>query len=342
MFTVLKPGQLTSVQDLGRTGYRAFGMPVAGVMDRYAYNISNILVGNKTGAAVLEMTLVGGLFKFHSEAYLAVCGADMRGRLNGKEIRNWSAFHVPANSELSFEYASCGCRGYLAFYGGISVPVVLGSRSTYARAKIGGYEGRSLKAGDILETGSIDAVPRGNKYLSQLSIPVYNNEVRLRVIPGPQDDMFTETGLTTFFSSGYTVSSRNDRMGYHFEGPRVQHKEGADIISDSLCQGAIQIPGNGMPIIMMADCQTTGGYAKLGTVIGPDLSKLAQAKRGDKINFELCSDAEAVAVLLAERKCYEKAFVGSCYNINNLKFKFDPAPGFPSLRRSSVNLPATL
>jgi len=313
MFTLLKPGQLTSVQDLGRSGYRAFGMPMAGVMDRYAYNMSNILACNEPGAAVLEMTLVGGVLNFHSEAYLAVCGADMQARLNGKEIRNWSAFQVPANCELSFGYASRGCRTYLAVYGGISVPVVLGSRSTYSRASVGGYEGRLLKAGDILETGSYDVIPRGNKYLSNSSIPVYGSEVRLRVIPGPQDDMFSEEGLTTFFSSSYTISSRNDRMGYYLEGPLVQHKNGADIISDSLCPGSIQIPGNGMPIIMMADCQTTGGYAKLGTVIGPDLAKLAQAKQGDKVSFEQCSDAEAVAALLAERKCYEMAAVGSRY-----------------------------
>lgn len=314
MITVIRPGQLTSVQDPGRIGYRAFGMPVAGVMDRYAYTMSNILAGNDPGAAALEMTLVGGTFKFQSEAYLAVCGADMQGKLNGLDIRNWSAFPVPAGSELSFAAASRGCRSYLAFYGGIAVPAVLGSRSTYARAAIGGYEGRALKAGDILETGGTGSPPHGNRCLSPSCIPSYGNEVRLRILPGPQDDMFSEAGLTTFFSSRYTVSSKNDRMGYHLDGPPVQHKKSADIISDALCPGAIQIPGNGMPIIMMADCQTTGGYAKLGTVIGADLSKLAQARRGDTITFESCSDAEAVAALLLERTYYEIAAVGSSYN----------------------------
>lgn len=319
MFSVRKPGQLTTVQDLGRAGYRAFGMPVAGAMDRYAYTMSNILAGNETGTAVLEMTMVGGVFTFHSEAYLAVCGADMQGRLNGREIRNWSAFPVPPDSELSFGCASQGCRSYLAIFGGISAPLVLGSRSTYARAAIGGHDGRALKAGDVLETGSCGALPRGSKFLSPPTIPVYTSELNLRVIPGPQDDMFSESGLTTFFSSSYTVSARNDRMGYHLEGPRVQHKNGADIISDSLCQGAIQIPGSGLPIIMMADCQTTGGYAKIGTVIGPDLAKMAQAKLGDTINFAVCSDVEAVAALRAELQCYAKTSVGSRYGSCILK-----------------------
>jgi len=308
--TVIKPGMLTTIQDRGRFGYRAYGMPVSGVMDRYAATMANILAGNGPGAAVLEMTLLGGTFRFPNEAYLAVCGADMQGTLNNRKIRNWSAFYVPANSELAFDYALDGCRTYLAFHGGIAVPQVLGSRSTYTRAAIGGLEGRALQAADVIEIGKTDALPYVVRELSYHHLPRYTPEIRLRVIPGPQDDLFTAQGMQTLFSSSFTVSPRNDRMGILLEGATIQHVSGPDIISDALCAGAIQVPGDGQPIIMMADCQTTGGYAKIGFVISPDLSKLAQAKAGDSVTFVECSDAEAVTALAAEKLSYEKAALG--------------------------------
>jgi biotin-dependent carboxylase-like uncharacterized protein len=298
---------LTTVQDQGRIGYRAFGMPISGVMDRFAATMANILAGNSSDAAVLEMTLLGGTFRFPNEAYLAVCGADMLGSLNGNKIRNWSAFYVPANSELAFDYATSGCRTYIAFYGGIAVPQVLGSRSTYTRAAIGGLEGRALQADDVIEIGKADAMPFAVRELSYHYLPKYTNEIRVRVIPGPQDDLFTTEGMQSLFSSSYTVSSRNDRMGILLEGPTIEHVSGPDIISDALCAGAIQVPGDGHPIIMMADCQTTGGYAKIGFVITADLPRLAQAKAGDTVTFAECTDAEAVAALAAENQSYVKA-----------------------------------
>ncbi|MBU5612861.1 5-oxoprolinase subunit C family protein [Geomonas azotofigens] len=310
MCTVIKPGMLTTVQDRGRTGYRAFGMPVSGVMDRYAASMANILAGNDPGAAVLEMTMLGGTFRFPNETYLAVCGADMQGTLNGKKIKNWSAFYVPANSELCFGYAVNGCRSYLAFYGGIAVPEVLGSRSTYTRAGIGGFDGRALQADDVIEIAKADRMPFAPRELSYHHLPKYGSEVRLRVIPGPQEGLFTPEGLRSLFSQSFTVSPRNDRMGVLLEGPTIEHAAGPDIISDALSAGAIQVPGDGHPIIMMADCQTTGGYAKIGFVIGPDLSKLAQAKAGDSVTFVECGDQEAVAALAAENLSYEKAALG--------------------------------
>jgi biotin-dependent carboxylase-like uncharacterized protein len=301
---------LTTIQDQGRIGYRAFGMPASGVMDRYAATMANILAGNAPDAAVLEMTMLGGGFRFPNEAYLAVCGADMQGTLNGRKIKNWSAFYVPANSELVFDYAINGCRTYLAFYGGIAVPQVLGSRSTYTRAAIGGLEGRALQSDDVIEIDKADAMPFALRELSYHHLPKYTNEIRVRVILGPQDDLFTAEGRQNLFSESFTVSSRNDRMGILLEGPTIQHVTGPDIISDALCAGAIQVPGDGHPIIMMADCQTTGGYAKIGFVISPDLSKLAQAKAGDTVTFVECSDKEAVAALAAEQLSYEKAAIG--------------------------------
>jgi biotin-dependent carboxylase-like uncharacterized protein len=307
---------MSTIQDKGRTGYRAFGMPISGVMDRYAFTMANILAGNERDAAVVEMTMCGGRFQFPNEAYVAVCGADMQGTLNGKKIKNWSGFYIPANSELAFGYAVGGCRAYLAFCGGIAVPQAMGSRSTYLRAELGGLEGHALQSEDVLEIARVEELPWKLNELAQSLVPRYTNDLRLRVIMGPQDDLFTEDGIATFLSRAYAVSTRNDRMAYLLEGATIAHKTGADIVSDALCPGAVQIPGSGTPIVMMADCQTTGGYAKIATVIGPDLAKLAQAKAGDKVSFVSCSDAEAVAALIAEKKSYEKAASVSLSKIN--------------------------
>jgi biotin-dependent carboxylase-like uncharacterized protein len=281
-------------------------MPVSGVMDRYAFTMANILAGNGHNAAVLEMTMRGGRFSFHHDAHVAICGADMEAKLNGAKVKNWSGFYVPANSELAFDYAVTGCRTYLAFSGGIAVPEVMGSRSTYLRAELGGHDGRALKVGDKLEISRVEPMLAAPNELPDKYVPTYESNLRLRVMLGPQNDYFTDDGVLTFLSSAYTVSVRNDRMGYLLEGAAIAHKSGPDIVSDALCPGAIQVPGNGMPIIMAADCQTTGGYAKIATVIGPDLSKLAQAKTGDRISFAACDDQEAVAALRAERRSYEQ------------------------------------
>ena len=302
MITIINPGLLTTVQDGGRWGYQRFGMPVAGVMDRFAYNTANLLAGNSPDAAVLEMTMLGGTFRFESPAYMTLCGADMQAELNGEAVRNWSSFFVPAGSELSLGYAVSGCRAYLAVHGGFDVQQVLGSRSTYVRGGIGGHCGRALKAGDILSAGNAGSLPSANKYLPAEMVPQYNEEIILRVLLGPQDDLFTNEGIETMFSSSYDITDEADRMGYRLEGPAIKHCGKADIVSDALCQGAIQVPGHGRPIIMMADRQTTGGYAKIGTVIGPDLVKLAQAKPGDSIRFVRCSDSEASAALVKESK----------------------------------------
>ncbi len=305
MFTVLSPGLLSTVQDQGRTGYRAFGMPLSGAMDRYAFAMANILAGNGPDAAVLEMTMLGGSFKFLRPAVVAVCGANMQGMLNAQKIRNWSGFRVAAGDELAFGYAVNGCRSYLAFHGGIAVPKIMGSRSTCLRAQVGGHQGRALEAGDLLELAQAGALPLQPTELPPVLVPEYSSHVRLRVMPGPQDDLFTSEGMRSFLHGEYTVSARNDRMGYRLQGPSIAHSNRADIISDALCPGAVQVPGSGMPMVMGVDCPTTGGYAKIATVISADLSKLAQMKAGDKISFVRCDEDEAVAALIAERQCYE-------------------------------------
>lgn len=301
MITVIKPGLLTTVQDRGRTGYRAFGMPVAGAMDRRSFELANLLAGNAPDLAAIEMTMAGPTVRFERTAYVAICGADMRATLDGQPVANGSGFRVSAGSVLAAGFAAAGCRAYLAVHGGIDVPLVLGSRSTYTRAGVGGHQGRALRAGDVLAIGPAGDEPEP-RALPLEALPRPGREIVVRVMLGPQDDRFLEEGIATFLGSRYAVSNRNDRMGYQLDGPAILHRGGADITSDALCMGAIQVPGRGTPIVMMADAQTTGGYAKIATVIGADLPVMAQARTGDEVSFRAVSDAEAVAAWRAAQR----------------------------------------
>ena len=307
MITVLQPGALSTVQDEGRADYMAFGLPRAGVMDRVAAHLANLLCGNPLGAAVIEMTLMGGSFRFEKNCRIALCGADMAPRLNGDPMESWAARDVVTGDVLETGYASRGCRAYLAVGGGIDVTPVMGSRSTYTRANLGGHDGRSLRAGDCLPVGEASPFSAAPVRLPAALIPDYPDPITLRVILGPQDDLFSPEGIATLLSAQYRVSEEADRMGYRLEGPEIRHKDKADIVSDALGAGAIQVPGSGQPIVMMADCGTTGGYAKIAAVIGADLWKLAQAKPQDSVRFVRCTDAEAVAALAAEREIYREA-----------------------------------
>jgi len=301
MIRVVKPGLLTTVQDRGRTGYRAFGMPVAGAMDARSLACANLLARNAPDLAALELTLAGPTLQFERAAFAGVCGAEMKATLDGNPVANGTGFPVAAGSVLAFGFAAAGCRAYLAVHGGIDVPVVLGSRSTYTRASVGGHQGRALRAGDLLAIGraTVEPVPCA---LPPERVPRFGHDLAIRVMLGPQDDRFLEEGIRTFLGSPYTVSNRNDRMGYQLEGPPIRHRDQADIVSDALCAGAIQVPGRGIPIVMMADCQTTGGYAKIATVITTDLPLMAQARVGDTVTFRAAQEEEAVAAAREERQ----------------------------------------
>ena len=307
MITVLQPGALSTVQDEGRADYMAFGLPRAGVMDRVAAHLANLLCGNPLGAAVIEMTLLGGAFRFECNCRIALCGADMEPRLNGAGIEVWAARDVMAGDVLETGYAKRGCRAYLAVSGGFDVAPVMGSRSTYTRANLGGHEGRALRPGDCLPVGEASPFLAAPLRLPDSLIPDYADPITLRVLLGPQDDLFAPEAISTLLNNEYRVSEEADRMGYRLEGPPIRHKDKADIVSDALGAGAIQVPGNGQPIVMMSDCGTTGGYAKIAAVIGADLWKLAQAKPKDTVRFVRCTDAAAVAALAAERELYRKA-----------------------------------
>jgi len=306
MIEVIKPGLLTTIQDGGRWGYQAYGVPVSGAMDLFAYKVANMLVGNHISEAVLEMTIQGGQYRFHQENYIALCGADMKAKLNKLPCANWSCIKVNPGDELKLGYAAQGSRGYLAVRGGINEPLVLGSRSTYLRSRLGGKEGRVLKAGDRLFAGHSTVQEVNELKLPDEVVPVYAREYKVSFIPGPQDDYFTLEGVKTLTSGEYKISANSDRMGYRLEGPHIEHRQKADIISDALCFGSIQVPADGQPIIMMADHQTTGGYAKIGTVIQADLMKIAQCKPGDVLTFEEVSETEAVARLKEQGEIYQK------------------------------------
>lgn len=306
MIKVIKPGLMTTVQDNGRWGYQAFGMPVAGAMDGAAFKVANMLLGNDENQAALEFTMMGGEYEFTKDCFVAITGADMGATLDGKPVANWSAFPVTAGSTLNFAFASSGCRAYLAVSGGLDIPIVLGSRSTHTRSKVGGLEGRALKAGDILKILPTDLSKCKAQILSADLIPEIPSVIKLRIILGPQNEDFTPLGIETLFSAEYKITNEADRMGYRLEGSIVEHATKPDIVSDALCQGAVQIPGHGMPIIMMADRQTTGGYTKIGTVISPDLRLLAQAKPGDMVSFVEVDDTAGVEALQTTKNYYEK------------------------------------
>lgn len=290
----VKPGVLSTVQDLGRGAYQEFGMPVAGAVDEYSLQVANILVGNSPSEAALELTLAGPVLNVLEGGLMAITGADMDPRLNGKPLPMWETVQVAAGDLITFAWAKSGCRAYLALAGGIEVPAVLGSKSTYIRGGIGGIEGRALISGDHIRSGEPrDPAGHFSRQVPSDYIPHYDTSWEVRVVLGPQDDYFTQKGIHTFLNNEYRVTGESDRMGCRLEGPRIEHLSGADIISDGIPPGAVQVPGHGRPIIMLADRQTTGGYAKIATVISADLWKIAQAKPGDRVRFRALTVEEA-------------------------------------------------
>lgn len=292
---VISPGPLSTIQDEGRFGFMNTGFSPGGAMDSYSLKIANILVGNAPGDGAVEMTMMGATFKFSCKSVIALTGADMEPSLNGKEIEMYKGIEVSEGDILTLKMAKCGMRTYMAVAGGFDLPRIMGSMSTNLKCALGGYEGRKLKAGDRLPLrASVDIFHIGHRKTRPENN--YENEISVRVVLGPQEDYFTENGIKTFLSSSYTVSDKSDRMGVRLDGEKIENINGVDIISDGIQTGSVQIPASGTPIIMMADRQTTGGYAKIATVISSDLNKIAQAKAGTRINFEAVSLKEAVAL----------------------------------------------
>lgn len=283
---VHKAGLLTTVQDRGRYGYQRFGMPVSGAMDVFSLELANLLVGNDPGNACLEATISGPDLEFTGATMVAITGADMNPHLNGQGIPMNTVVDVRPRDTLGFRGLRSGCRAYIAFAGGIAVPLVMGSRSTYLRAGIGGFQGRALNKGDELPLGEARR-PSVIKVIPEGLIPEYKHEQTIRVIPGPEAHNFEVSGLRSFLSTEYTVTARSDRMGYRLSGEPIKHKEGmTNIISAGISVGTVQVPGDGQPIILMADRQTSGGYARIANIITVDLTHLAQIRPGGIICFK--------------------------------------------------------
>jgi len=284
VFNVLKPGFLTTIQDLGRYGFLKYGVPISGAMDSFSLTAANLLVGNSPNDAGLEITLIGPELQALSSIQFAMTGGVTSPKINGKDVPMWQTLRIREDEILSFGKMESGCRAYLAVKGGINVPLVLGSRSTYFRGRLGGIDGRQLKTGDIIEV--FEAQPLKFEYrMPEEFVPHFTNHFKAHVVLGPQVDMFTEEAVATFLHSPYKVTLEADRMGYRLEGSIIEHRGKADIVSDALLPGAIQVPQSGKPILIMRDAQTTGGYPKIAVVISPDLSMLGQAKPNDIMEF---------------------------------------------------------
>jgi antagonist of KipI len=295
---VLDGGLLTTVQDLGRTGYERYGVPVAGAMDLFALRAANWLVGNPLDAAALEITLVGPRLRATEQCLIAVAGADLGLRVNGWDMPPWMAVFVRQGGTIEFTGQKSGCRAVLAVAGSIDVAPVMGSRSTYLSGGFGGLEGRALRRGDLVPVGPVGfhLPERAGRTFPRRLVPDYGDTPTLRVVLGPQDDYFTDEGIAAFLSREYAVSPTSDRMGCRLQGPRIAHKDATGIISDGIPLGAVQVPPDSQPIVMLADRQTTGGYPKIATVTSADIPLLAQCVPGQsRVRFEAVSVEDAQA-----------------------------------------------
>ena len=297
----MRPGLLTTVQDRGRWGWQADGVPVAGPMDGYSHRLANRLVGNSDAAAALEITLSGPELRVEGDLLCAVAGADFGVMADGASVGPTRAFRVPSGGSIRFRERRTGARATLAVRGGIDVPPVFDSRATGVAAGVGPFGGRALKAGDRLPVGEPPAAGPNGSSLYPLTMP--RGGARLRVLPGPHDALFPPEAVRMFFASRFVIAATSNRMGYTLEGPSLPRGRASEILSDATPFGSVQVPASGYPILLMADRQTTGGYPKIATVISADLPLAAQLAPGDWIEFAACTRGEAIEALrLQERR----------------------------------------
>lgn len=299
---ILKGGMLTTVQDLGRTGYQSQGFSVAGVMDVRSFKIANLLLDNPENEAVLEFTLIGPTLEFTSATIIAITGGDFTPTINGEPAPMYTAIYMNKGDVLKFGSARTGSRGYIAFSSYLDIPVVMGSRCTNMKSRIGGFKGRKLQAGDYI---GFRIKRRYLPFFLSRKLEPDNfdqDQTKVRVVMGPQDSRFSKQGIETFLTSEYTVTSDFDRMGCRLEGAFIAPKESSDIISDGIAFGSVQVPSHGKPIILLADRQTTGGYAKIATVASVDIPKVVQRKTDHRIHFEAITVQEAQNLYMEEQK----------------------------------------
>jgi len=310
---VIRAGLFDTVQDLGRIGYMELGMPTAGAMDRVALTLANALAGNPAGTAGLEISLMGPDLLVEAESVRIA----LVGPLSPSLIEETGAPAKPLDSNRSHllkrgqtlraGMVEGSSTAYLAVAGGLDLPFFMGSLSTYARAGIGGFDGRKLAAGDVLPL-KCAAAPAGEE--RKLGGAFDYGSGTIRVVWGPQDDYFSAKGRKTLIESEYRVSREADRMGIRFEGPTIEHSKGADIISDGIGPGAIQVPGAGLPIVLLADRQTVGGYSKIATVASVDLPRLGRLPSGRTVRFTAITVDEAEALRREQQTRLANAIAG--------------------------------
>jgi len=284
--TVLKPGLLTTIQDLGRPSYQVKGIGISGALDTFSHRVANWLVGNCDNAATIEVTLLGPKLFFLCPAVIAICGADLSPCINGKPIENGRPIQILSGDTLSFSGVIHGCRSYIAVHGGIQVPLVFGSRSTDIRSKIGGINGRQLKSGDTLTIKPSHLSRKMKRKVSPSLFSHVHANRKIKFTRGKQFDYFSRSSQLLFSSSLYQVHSHSNRMGTRLSGPKLTFAVEKDLTTEGVSHGSVQVPPNGQPIILTAERQTTGGYPKIAQISAVDLSYLAQRKPGDSISFE--------------------------------------------------------
>jgi antagonist of KipI len=313
---ILRAGFLTTVQDLGRIGFREFGVSVGGALDQHALRVANLLVGNDESDAGLEVTLGGLRIHFDDERTIAWCGGEFDFRVGSTSVPAGHAAVVRVGDEMIFNPPKTGCRSWLAISGGVDVPIVLESRSTDLRANFGGLDGRALRDGDQLPLGKNRRAPafatlrRGTQTAATEKVSSWSASAEwtstakaepvLRLIRGVDWERFNASSHLDLTSHAFTVSSDSDRMGARLDGPELKRNENVDLVSEAVAPGTIQVPPSGKPIILLGDCQTIGGYPKIAHVISVDLPIAAQLRGGDSVRFREISLADA-HVLLAER-----------------------------------------
>jgi biotin-dependent carboxylase-like uncharacterized protein len=302
---IVEPGALTTVQDLGRPGHLRYGIPPSGPIDRRAFVVANRLVGNADGAAGFECTVLGPRFEAQTPCAIAVTGAEMPVAINGAEAPAWTTLALKPGDVVKLGAARAGVRAYVAFSGGLDVPSVLGSRSTYLRGRLGGLGGRALRKEDRLRL--FPAPPPPRRRARRRVIPPFHPAPEIRVVLGPQADRFTDEGIRTFLGSDYEMLPQSDRMGARLRGPRIAHTRGHDIISDGIALGAIQVIGEGQPIVLLVDRQTAGGYTKIGTVCSYEIGRVGQLKPGQRLQFRRVSVTAAHATLAQRRAALARA-----------------------------------
>lgn len=321
-------GMLTTIQDMGRTGSQKYGVIASGSMDTWSARIANLLVENPETEAVLEMTFLGPKIEFTENTMIAVTGGNMNPVIDGLPLPMNRPVYIRRNTVLEFGFAVEGCRTYLAIQGGFNVPDVMGSKSTYLRAQLGGHHGRALKAGDQLplsipkptffssfaEKNLTESFWTPGWSMGKRRLPKNGETIEIRVTPGPQMDWFTPKALEEFLSKPFEITQESDRMGYRLSGNILEKSRTEDMISEAIGFGSIQVPPDGNPILLLADRQTTGGYPKIAQIIQSDLPLVAQLSPGFSITFRMVSFNEAESSIVMKEMDLEKEKVAlECY-----------------------------